>query len=183
MNVRPTRLPGVLLLTPSVFSDARGLFFEAYNAREYGAAGLPSEWAQDNVSNSGQGVLRGLHCQVEQAQGKLVRCMRGAVFDVAVDLRASSPTFGHWCGAVLDDQSWQAMWIPAGFAHGYYVLSETATVHYKATDFYAPAHERILRWDDPDVRIEWPLVNGAAPILSERDRHGASLTEARGWFK
>ena len=182
MKAQPTRVPEVLLLTPQVFGDARGLFFEAWNARDYGDAGLPNDWVQDNLSRSQHGVLRGLHCQVQQLQAKLVRCVHGAIFDVAVDLRALSPTFGKWCGHVLDDATWHAMWIPPGFAHGYYVLSNLATVHYKASDFYAPTHERILRWDDPDVGIEWPLVNGASPTLSERDQHGASLADARRWF-
>ena len=151
MKIEALRLPGVLLLTPRVHRDDRGLFFEAWNARDFGAAGLPANWVQDNMSESVRGVLRGLHCQVQQVQGKLVRCVAGAVFDVAVDLRAPSPTFGQWCGAQLDAETHTAMWIPAGFAHGYCVLSDRATVHYKATDYYAPGHERCLRWDDPDV--------------------------------
>ena len=183
MNVFPLRVPGVLLLTPVVHGDARGAFLEGWNAREYAAAGIPEHWVQDNISESAQGVLRGLHCQVQQAQGKLVRCVHGAVFDVAVDLRAGSPTFGQWCGATLDAIAWQAMWIPPGFAHGYYVLSDRATVHYKVTDFYAPAHERCLRWDDPDVGIEWPLIGVAPPTLAARDARGESLAHAREWFR
>ena len=194
VNVLPMRVPEVLLLTPTVHRDARGAFFEGWNAREHAAAGIPEQWVQDNISESAQGVLRGLHCQVQHIQGKLVRCLHGAVFDVAVDLRAKSPTFGQWCGARLDAEAHQAMWIPAGFAHGYYVLSERATVHYKVTDYYAPDYERCLRWDDADVGIEWPLIAGVSanasadaslhsrPILAERDARGESLVQAREWF-
>ncbi|HEY5492322.1 MAG TPA: dTDP-4-dehydrorhamnose 3,5-epimerase [Gemmatimonadaceae bacterium] len=182
MNVFPMRVPDVLLLAPVVHGDARGVFLEGWNAREYAVAGIPEHWVQDNMSESVRGVLRGLHCQVRQVQGKLVRCVAGAVFDVAVDLRAPSPTFGQWCGAQLDAETHTAMWIPAGFAHGYYVLSQRATVHYKATDYYAPGHERCLRWDDPDVGIEWPLIDGATPILAEKDAGGCALAQARDWF-
>jgi dTDP-4-dehydrorhamnose 3,5-epimerase len=182
VKIESLRLPGVLLLTPRVHRDDRGLFLEAWNARDFGAAGLEANWVQDNMSDSVRGVLRGLHCQVRQVQGKLVRCVAGAVFDVAVDLRAQSPTFGQWCGTQLDAETHTAMWIPAGFAHGYYVLSERATVHYKATDYYAPGHERCLRWDDPDVGIVWPLVAGAPPILSDKDALGCALVQAREWF-
>lgn len=183
MKIEALRLPGVLLLAPRVHRDDRGLFLEAWNARDFGAAGLSANWAQDNMSDSVRGVLRGLHCQVQQVQGKLVRCVAGAVFDVAVDLRAQSPTFGQWCGAQLDAETHTAMWIPAGFAHGYYVLSVRATVHYKATDYYAPGHERCLRWDDPDVGIEWPLIDGAPPLLADKDAGGCALGQAREWFR
>ena len=176
------RVPDVLLITPPVHRDHRGAFLEAWNARDYASAGIPVAWVQDNMSDSVRGVLRGLHCQVHQRQGKLVRCVAGAVFDVAVDLRATSPTFGQWCAAQLDAASHQAMWIPEGFAHGYYVLSDRATVHYKVTDFYSPAHERCLRWDDPDVGIEWPLAGTAPPLLAEKDARGESLEHAREWF-
>src|SRR5512140_673834 len=182
MNVFPMRVPDVLLLTPVVHGDARGVFLEGWNAREFSAAGIPERWVQDNISDSAQGVLRGLHCQVQQVQGKLVRCVAGSVFDVAVDLRASSPTFGQWCGTTLDAATWQAMWIPPGFAHGYYVLSTRATVHYKVTDYYAPAHERCLRWNDPAVGIGWPLSEGGGPIVSARDSAGVSLDDVRAWF-
>lgn len=183
MKVHPLSLPEVLLVTPAVHGDARGAFLESWNAREFREAGFPHHWAQDNISHSQQGVLRGLHCQVQQVQGKLVRCVSGAIFDVAVDVRAGSTTFGQWCGEVLDATEWRALWIPPGFAHGYYVLSASATVLYKATDFYAPEHERCLRWDDPTVGIGWPLVDGAPPSLSDRDRHGMTLQDARGWFQ
>lgn len=183
MKIEELRVPGVLLLTPRVHRDGRGLFFEAWNARDFAAVGIPANWVQDNVSDSAQGVLRGLHCQVQQSQGKLVRCVAGAVYDVAVDVRATAPTFGQWCGARLDTEAHEAMWIPPGFAHGYYVLSERATVHYKATDFYAPAHERCLRWDDPDVGIRWPLIGAAPPTLAEKDARGESLAHAREWFR
>lgn len=182
MKVFAMRVPDVLRLTPVVHGDARGAFLEGWNAREFVAAGIPEHWVQDNISESGHGVLRGLHCQVQQVQGKLVRCLAGAVFDVSVDLRAGSPTFGQWCGATLDARTHEAMWIPAGFAHGYYVLSERATVHYKVTDYYSPTHERCLQWDDPDVGIEWPLIPGATPILADRDALGQSLIHAREWF-
>lgn len=183
MRIQVLSIPDVLLLTPRVHRDDRGLFLEAWNARDFTAAGLPASWVQDNLSDSVHGVLRGMHCQVKQQQGKLVRCVAGAVFDVAVDVRAQSPTFGQWCGARLDAKSHEAMWIPRGFAHGYYVLSDRATVHYKATDFYAPEHERCLRWDDPDVGISWPLIEGAQPTLSNKDAHGESLSRAREWFR
>jgi dTDP-4-dehydrorhamnose 3,5-epimerase len=182
MKCESLALREVLLLTPTLHRDARGHFVEAWNAAVYAAAGVPGPWVQDNMSESARGVLRGLHCQVQQVQGKLVRCVAGAVFDVAVDVRARSATFGHWCGARLDDVSHSAMWIPPGFAHGYLVLSERATVHYKVTDYYAPEHERGLRWDDPDVGIVWPLEPGSRPILATRDEAAAPLATARDWF-
>lgn len=182
MKIEPLPLPEILLLTPRLHSDARGIFFEAWNARAFAKAGIPSNWKQDNVSSSEQGVLRGLHCQVQQTQGKLVQCLAGSIFDVAVDVRAHSATFGHWCGARLDDASRAAMWVPPGFAHGYYVLGERATVHYKVTDYYAAEHERCLRWDDPDVGVSWPLVEGRPPLISTRDQEGDSLSAARVWF-
>jgi dTDP-4-dehydrorhamnose 3,5-epimerase len=183
VKIEPLRIADVLLLTPQVHGDARGLFFEAWNARDFAAAGLAATWVQDNMSESQRGVLRGLHCQVRQVQAKLVRCVAGSVFDVAVDVRAQSPTFGQWCGAPLDAQAQQSMWIPAGFAHGYYVLSERATVHYKVTDYHSPADERCLQWDDPDVGIPWPLIGVAPPMLAAKDRRGASLVQAREWFR
>lgn len=182
MKVEALAIPDVLLLTPRVHRDERGLFFEAWNARDFAAAGVPAVWVQDNVSDSARGVLRGMHCQVQQSQGKLVRCVAGAVYDVAVDLRALSATFGHWCGVRLDAETHSAMWIPEGFAHGFYILSERATVSYKVTDYYAPAHERCLRWDDADVGIVWPLIDGAAPLLAGKDLLGDSLELARAWF-
>jgi dTDP-4-dehydrorhamnose 3,5-epimerase len=182
VKIQSLRVPDVLLLTSPVHRDDRGLFLETWNARDFEAAGVPALWVQDNLSDSVRGVLRGLHCQVQQGQGKLVRCIAGAVFDVAVDVRSQSPTFGQWCGVRLDAESHEAMWIPRGFAHGYYVLSERATVHYKATDYYAPEHERCLRWDDPDVGIAWPLLAGAPPILSDKDARAASLAQAREWI-
>lgn len=183
MKVESLSIPDVLVLTPHLHDDGRGRFFEAWNARVFEAAGIPASWAQDNMSESARGVLRGLHCQVQQAQGKLVRCVSGAVYDVAVDVRAQSATFGRWCGARLDAEMHAAMWIPAGFAHGYYVLSERATVHYKVTDFYAPEHERCLRWDDPEVGIVWPLIPGTQPMVSDRDARGESLVQAREWSR
>ena len=182
MKIQALSIPGVLLLTPRVHRDDRGSFLEAWNARDFAKVGLPVAWVQDNLSDSVRGVLRGMHCQVEQQQGKLVRCVVGTVFDVAVDVRTQSPTFGQWCGARLDAESHEAMWIPQGFAHGYYVLSDRATVHYKVTDYYAPEHERCLRWDDPDVGIAWPLPADTPPVLSNKDAHGASLAQAREWI-
>lgn len=182
MKVESLAIAELLLCTPALHRDGRGLFVEAWNDAEYGAAGIRGPWVQDNLSESVQGALRGLHCQVRQTQGKLVRCVAGAVFDVAVDVRARSATFGQWCGARLDDEVHAAMFVPPGFAHGYLVLSERATLHYKVTDYYAPRHERSLRWDDPDVAIAWPLAPGASPVLSARDATAASLAEARAWF-
>ncbi len=183
MKIQALSIPDVLLLTPRVHRDDRGLFLETWNARDFAAAGIPAAWVQDNLSDSARGVLRGMHCQVKQQQGKLVRCVAGAVFDVAVDVRAQSSTFGQWCGAMLDADAHDAMWIPQGFAHGYYVLSDRATVHYKATDFYAPEHERCLGWDDPDVGVAWPLMEGTHPTLSDKDAHGVPLSQARDWFR
>lgn len=179
MNVEPTRIPDVVLLTPTVHRDARGAFLEAWNARDFIDTGLGAKWVQDNVAESTQGVLRGLHCQVKLAQAKLVRCVHGEVFDVSVDVRASSQTFGQWVGVRLNAQSHQALWVPKGFAHGYCALSAHAVIHYKVTEYYAPEHERVLRWDDPDVGIQWPV---GSPVLSERDQNGVALREARGWF-
>jgi dTDP-4-dehydrorhamnose 3,5-epimerase len=183
MNVEPLSIPSVLLITPRLFGDDRGFFLETWNARKHADAGIPGPWVQDNMSVSVRGVLRGLHCQVRQTQGKLVSCPSGSLFDVAVDLRGGSPTFGKWCGAVLDGEKQQALWVPPGFAHGYYVLSERATLTYKVTDFYAPEHDKCLRWDDADVGIDWPLIPGFPPLLSPKDERGESLTQAREWFR
>lgn len=183
MKIQALSVPDVLLLTPRVHRDERGFFLEAWNARDFDTAGISAVWVQDNLAASVRGTLRGMHYQIKQPQGKLVRCVVGAVFDVAVDVRTQSPTFGQWCGARLDAESHEAVWVPQGFAHGYYVLSDYATVHYKATDFYAPEHERCLRWDDPDVGIVWPLIGGTTPITSDKDAHGASLGQAREWMR
>lgn len=180
MKVTPTALPGVLLLEPRVFSDDRGFFFESFNARAFAdATGLDAGFVQDNHSHSRRNVLRGLHYQIEQAQGKLVRAASGEVFDVAVDLRRSSPTFGRWEGVVLSAANRRMLWVPPGFAHGFLVLSESADFLYKTTDYYAPQHERCLRWNDPAVGVKWPLPEGEQPVLSPKDGLGAALSDAQ----
>jgi dTDP-4-dehydrorhamnose 3,5-epimerase len=176
MKVTPTGLSEVLLIEPRVFGDARGFFYESWNEREFERVGIRARFVQDNHSRSGKGVLRGLHYQVRQPQGKLIRVTRGEIFDVAVDLRRSSPTFGKWEGAQLSGESKKMLWIPVGFAHGFCVLSEFAEVLYKATDFYAPEHERCLQWNDPEIGIDWPL--SGAPVVSPKDAAGARLRDA-----
>jgi dTDP-4-dehydrorhamnose 3,5-epimerase len=177
MRSRSTAIPEVLLLEPRVFEDARGFFFESYNRRAFReATGLEVEFVQDSHSRSARNVLRGLHYQVRQPQGKLVRVAQGEIYDVAVDLRRGSPTFGRWAAERLDAGSKRMLWIPAGFAHGFLVLSDWAEVLYKATDFYAPEHERTLAWNDAALAIPWPLPG--EPLLSDKDRHGAPLADA-----
>lgn len=176
MKVTPTRLPEVLLIEPKVFGDARGFFFESWNEREFEHAGIRAKFVQDNHSRSEKSVLRGLHYQLRQPQGKLVRVTEGEIFDVAVDIRRSSPTFGMWQGTRLSAQSKSMLWIPVGFAHGFCVLSDAAEVLYKATDFYAPGHERSIAWNDPDLGIDWPL--SGAPLLSAKDAAGVRLRDA-----
>ena len=179
MDVIPTVLPGVLILEPKVFGDARGFFLESYNARVFReATGLDPVFVQDNHSRSARGVLRGLHYQVRQPQGKLVRVAHGRVFDVAVDVRRGSPHFGRWAGVELDGDTHRMFWIPPGFAHAFVVLSESADFLYKATDYYAPEHERCILWNDPDIGIEWPLEGLGEPLLSEKDRAGRRLKDA-----
>jgi dTDP-4-dehydrorhamnose 3,5-epimerase len=174
MKITPTRLPEVLLIEPKVFGDARGFFFESHNRRALkAAAGIDVEFVQDNHSLSGKNVLRGLHYQIRQPQGKLVRVISGEVFDVAVDIRRGSPNFGQWTGFRLSAQSKQMAWIPPGFAHGFLVLSEQAEFLYKTTDYYAPEHERAILWSDPDLAIDWPL--SAEPILGDKDRRATPL--------
>jgi dTDP-4-dehydrorhamnose 3,5-epimerase len=171
MKVTPTAIPEVLLVEPRVFGDARGFFFESFNQRAFQeASGLNLEFVQDNHSRSSQGVLRGLHYQIEQPQGKLVRVVRGRVFDVAVDLRRSAATFGRWVGLELSEDSHHQLWIPPGFAHGFMVLSESADFLYKTTDYYAPEHERCVAWNDPQLGIEWPT--SVATRLSAKDLAG-----------
>lgn len=171
MEVFETALPGVLLLRPRVFRDKRGFFVETWNKKVLDTAiQHPADFVQDNLVRSARGVLRGLHYQVPpMAQGKLVSVTRGTVFDVAVDMREGSPTRGRWTGVVLDADSREMMWIPKDFAHGFLVLSETAEVAYKATDYYSPEHERIVRWDDPGIGISWPLETGVTPLISAKD--------------
>lgn len=178
MQIIPTAIPDVLIIEPKVFGDARGFFFESFNERAFReATGLDVNFVQDNHSRSARGVLRGLHYQVRQPQGKLVRVVRGSVFDVAVDLRRESTTFGRWVGTELSEDSKRQMWVPAGFAHGFLVTSDSADFLYKTTDYYAPEHERCIAWDDPAIGINWPLV-GSAPQLSAKDRQGISLALA-----
>ncbi|MFN4341510.1 MAG: dTDP-4-dehydrorhamnose 3,5-epimerase [Azonexus sp.] len=179
MKATPTRIPGVLLFEPNVFGDARGFFFESFNRRIFQeATGLAVDFVQDNHSRSVRNVLRGLHYQVVQPQGKLVRVTQGAVFDVAVDIRKDSPTHGQWVGEILSAENRKQLWIPAGLAHGFVVLSETAEFLYKTTDYYAPQHERCIAWNDPDLAIAWPIEG--APLLSARDAAGAAFREAEG---
>jgi dTDP-4-dehydrorhamnose 3,5-epimerase len=176
VNVIPTALPDVLLIEPKVFADERGFFFESWNKRALAAAGLDADFVQDNHSRSARNVLRGLHYQIEHAQGKLVRVCSGAVFDVAVDIRKASPTFGRWVGVTLSAQSKQMLWIPPGFAHGFLVLSEAAEFLYKTTDYWYPQHERTLLWNDPALRIVWPLEG--APTVAAKDAAGRPLAVA-----
>lgn len=177
MKVTPTMIPEVLLIEPRIFGDARGCFFESFNQRAFAQViGLNTAFVQDNYSRSARGVLRGLHYQIQHPQGKLVRVMSGSVFDVAVDIRKSSLTFGRWVGVVLDDENHRQLWIPPGFAHGFLVLSETADFLYKTTDYYAPEFERSIIWDDQTIGIKWP-VHGE-PIVSKKDQSGLALTEA-----
>ena len=169
MEFVETDLPGVILIVPAVHSDDRGYFMETWQARQFRDAGIDAEFVQDNLSLSSKGTLRGLHYQIEQSQGKLVRVVSGEVFDVAVDLRKSSATFGHWVGHILSEENKQQVWVPPGFAHGFLVLSDTARFEYKCTAYYAPEHDRCIRWNDPDIGIEWPLSAGEQPVLSARD--------------
>jgi dTDP-4-dehydrorhamnose 3,5-epimerase len=173
----PTALPEVVLLQPKVFGDARGFFLESFNARVFReATGMEANFVQDNHSRSGRGVLRGLHYQLRQPQGKLVRVVRGEVFDVAVDVRRSSPRFGQWVGVELSEDNQRQLWVPPGFAHGFLVLSDSADFLYKATDYYAPEHERCVAWNDPALAIAWPA--GVTPILSAKDAAGLPLARA-----
>ncbi len=171
-------IPDLIEIRPDQFEDPRGYFLETYRADLFTEAGIPTTFVQDNQSGSAHGVLRGLHYQIRQAQGKLVRVIAGEIYDVAVDLRRSSPTFGQWFGLNLSARKKNQLWIPAGFAHGFYVLSASAEIHYKATDYYAPQCERTVLWSDPALGIEWPLVDGKAPIISAKDAAGKSLREA-----
>ncbi len=178
--MKATRLaiPDVVLIEPKVFGDERGFFLESFNQKAFNeATGTNHHFVQDNHSRSSKGVLRGLHYQIQQPQGKLVRVAQGAVFDVAVDIRKSSPTFGQWVGAELSADNQRQLWVPPGFAHGFVVLSETAEFLYKTTDYYAPAYERCIAWSDPDLAIDWPDL-GMAPVLSAKDSAGCPLNNA-----
>ena len=176
-TVTQTAIPDALILEPKVFGDSRGFFFESFNAKDFAnVTGLETNFVQDNHSRSSKGVLRGLHYQLQQAQGKLVRVTQGTVFDVAVDIRKSSPTFGKWVGCELSGDNHRQFWVPAGFAHGFLVVSETADFLYKTTDYYAPTHERCIAWNDPSIGINWP--EGITPMLSAKDQQGRALAEA-----
>lgn len=176
MNAIPTTIPDVLILEPKVFGDARGFFFESYNKSVLAECGIRAEFVQDNHSRSAKNVLRGLHYQIKQPQGKLVRVVEGEVFDVVVDLRRSSPTFGKWVGVNLSASNKRMLWVPAGFGHGFLVLSEYAEFLYKTTDYYAPEYERCIIWNDPEIAIVWPL--SGEPILSSKDKDGHALKQA-----
>ncbi len=173
-----TEIPDVVQIRPDVFEDERGYFLETYREQAFAQAGIIARFVQDNQSGSTQEVLRGLHYQIEHAQGKLVRVVAGEIYDVAVDIRRSSQTFGRWLGLNLSARDRNELWIPPGFAHGFYVLSEEAEIHYKATDYYAPECERTILWKDPGLGIRWPLLDGRSPIVSAKDAAGKRLDEA-----
>jgi dTDP-4-dehydrorhamnose 3,5-epimerase len=177
VNITRLNIPDVCLLAPEIFGDARGFFLTPWQDRAFRRDVADVTFVQDNHSRSRQGTLRGLHFQAQHTQGKLVRCTVGRIYDVAVDIRRSSPTFGQWVGTELSELNHHQLWVPPGFAHGFYVLSESADLHYKVTDQYHPASERTLRWDDPAVGVVWPLVGGATPLLSPKDAAGVPLAE------
>jgi dTDP-4-dehydrorhamnose 3,5-epimerase len=178
MEFMATQIPDVVLIKPKVFGDERGYFMETWEKHKFAQAGINAEFVQDNYSRSVQATLRGLHYQIEQPQGKLVRVTVGEVFDIAVDIRKRSPTFTQWIGVVLSAQNKHQLWVPPGFAHGFVVLSETAEFSYKCTDFYAPQHERSIIWNDPDIGIDWPIPHDQPPILSPKDRAGVPFKAA-----
>ena len=178
MKIIPTKIPDVLLLEPRVFGDERGFFMETYRQSLFAEMGINEPFVQDNHSASEQGVLRGLHYQINQPQGKLVRVIRGEVYDVAVDLRKSSPTFGQHVGVILSEHNKRLFWVPPGFAHGFYVISDRADFVYKCTQYYAPEHERAIIWNDKKINIDWPLVNGTDPTVSEKDLQAPAFAEA-----
>lgn len=178
MKVLPNEIPGLLVIEPDRHGDERGFFMETWQQRRYAEAGIDLPFVQDNLSRSRTGTLRGLHYQLRQPQGKLVSVLSGAVYDVAVDLRRASATFGRWMGIELSAENGRQLWVPPGFAHGFLVLSETADFMYKCTDYYAPEHERCIRWDDPDLDIHWPLVGEREPMLSTKDRAGIRFRDA-----
>lgn len=178
MDFIQTEIPDVISIEPRVFEDHRGFFLETYQAEKFNQAGLDCNFVQDNHSRSKQGILRGLHYQIRHAQGKLVRVVVGEIFDVAVDIRRSSPTFGRWVGDILSAQNKRQLWVPQGFAHGFYVLSDWAEVLYKTTDFYDPEGERCIAWNDPTLKIEWPIPQGELPTLSPKDMNGKLFEEA-----
>ena len=178
MDIETTTIPGLIRLKPRVFGDARGFFLESWNQRDFAEIGIEARFVQDNHSRSTRGTLRGLHYQTESVQGKLVRVASGRIFDVAVDMRADSPSLGQSVGMELSAEDHEMLWIPPGFAHGFYVLSEMADFLYKCTDYYAPECEISMRWDDPALAIDWPLRDGEAPIVSSKDANGLAFSEA-----
>jgi len=178
MKFTPLAISDVVLIEPKVFGDHRGFFMETWRQDVFAEAGIDMPFVQDNHSASGQGILRGLHYQIRQPQGKLVRVTAGEVFDVAVDIRRGSSTFGQWVGEVLSAENRRMLWVPPGFAHGFYVMSDFAEFCYKCTGFYAPEHERAIRWDDPDIGIDWPLGSRGAPVLSDKDGAAPFLKDA-----
>jgi dTDP-4-dehydrorhamnose 3,5-epimerase len=178
MKFTPTAIPDILLIEPQVFGDERGFFMETYQQKAFAEAGITAQFVQDNQSGSRQGILRGLHYQIRQPQGKLVRTLVGEIFDVAVDIRKNSPTFGKWVGAILSSKNKHQLWVPAGFAHGFYVLSEWAEVAYKATDFYAPQFERSILWNDAELNIDWPILPGQTPLVSAKDACNNPFSQA-----
>lgn len=178
MEFVPLAIPDVVLVKPRVFGDSRGFFMETWEAKKFADSGLDRHFVQDNHSLSIKGTLRGLHYQIKQPQGKLVRVVAGEVFDVAVDIRRASPTFSKWVGALLSAENKQELWVPPGFAHGFLVTGESAEFLYKCTDYYAPQYERTILWNDPEIGIHWPLASGQAPLLSDKDKAGKRLAEA-----
>lgn len=178
MKLTPLSIPDVVLMEPNVFGDHRGFFMETFRDNFFRKKVVNLSFVQDNHSRSVQGILRGLHYQIQHPQGKLVRVISGEVFDVAVDLRHNSPTFGRWVGEILSGENKRLLWVPPGFGHGFYVMSPEAEFVYKCTDYYAPEHERSIRWDDPDINIQWPLVSGNPPLLSEKDEKGVLFRDA-----
>jgi len=181
MQFERLSIPDVILVRPKVFSDARGFFLESWEERKFAAGGIDTRFVQDNHSRSSQYTLRGLHYQIQRPQGKLVRVVTGKVWDVAVDMRRSSPTYGKWVAAELSEENKHMLWIPPGFAHGFVVLSETADFLYKCTDFYAPEHERCLLWNDPQLGIDWRLPSGVTPLLSLKDQAGVAFARAEAY--
>lgn len=178
MKITETKIPAVKLIEPKVFGDERGFFMETWNEKAFREAGIDATFVQDNHSRSVKNTLRGLHYQIKQPQGKLVRVTRGEVFDVAVDLRTNSPTFGQWVGEYLSEENNRMLWVPPGFAHGFLVTSDTADFQYKCTDLYAPEHERSIHWADKELAIDWPLDNSAEPLVSQKDKQAVSFAQA-----
>jgi len=181
MQITDTALDDVKILEPTVFGDQRGFFLESWNRQVFEENKMPTHFVQDNHSRSQQGVLRGLHYQIKNPQGKLVRVTRGEVFDVAVDMRTSSPQYGQWVGVTLSESNQRQLWVPPGFAHGFYVMSSTADFQYKCTDYYSPEYERSLLWNDETVNVEWPLVDGVAPLLAAKDASGMAFNQAESY--